>query len=354
MPLALSVSLLAGPVLSAAESPAPAREKTSSEAPAAEKKVAAPSKAAEKTKSASRVKNYVLREDVLDYLAQVSKNENIPLDWLKKEVAAARYSPLTQKYSTPKPNANRKTTPERNFALYKRNLLTEERIADGVDFVARNRATLERLEKELGVDRHVVAAVIGIESIYGKNMGRFRVIDALMTLSFDYTRRASYYKKELAAYLAYCHREGLSVTTVRGSFAGAIGLGQFMPTSLFAYGKDGNGDGYPDDVNVSKRLAVFIGNYPDHYETYRPKMDGPFVPSVKDEKGHYIANAAYKDVPGAQLRIGNLPRTESTGVHSIDDLVVGARGPHADAFRGFMNSTEVFRIMSEALALGNK
>ena len=151
MPLALSVSLLAGPVLSAAESPAPAREKTSSEAPAAEKKVAAPSKAAEKTKSASRVKNYVLREDVLDYLAQVSKNENIPLDWLKKEVAAARYSPLTQKYSTPKPNANRKTTPERNFALYKRNLLTEERIADGVDFVARNRATLERLEKELGV-----------------------------------------------------------------------------------------------------------------------------------------------------------------------------------------------------------
>ena len=107
-------------------------------------------------------------------------------------------------------------------------------------------------------------------------------------------------------------------------------------------------------MNVSKRLAVFIGNYPDYYETYRPKMDGPFVPSVKDEKGHYIANAAYKDVPGAQLRIGNLPRTESTGVHSIDDLVVGARGPHADAFRGFMNSTAVFRIMSEALALGNK
>ena len=130
-------------------------------------------------------------------------------------------------------------------------------------------------------------------------------------------------------------------------------VGIYAEAGYPAY-KDGNGDGYPDDVNVSKRLAVFIGNYPDRYETYRPKMDGPFVPSVKDEKGHYIANAAYKDVPGAQLRIGNLPRTESTGVHSIDDLVVGARGPHADAFRGFMNSTEVFRIMSEALALGNK
>ena len=118
--------------------------------------------------------------------------------------------------------------------------------------------------------------------------------------------------------------------------------------------KDEDGDGYPDKVDVSKRLAVFIGNYPDYYETYRPKLDGPFVPAVKDENGKYIANAAYKDVPGAQLRIGNLPRTESTGVHSIDDLVVGARGPNADAFRGFMNSTELFRIMAEALALGNK
>ena len=156
VPLALSVSLLAGPVLQAAESaapapvekPAPAREKASAQAPAAQNKEAAPAKAAEKAKSAPRVKNYALRPDVLDYLAKVSKEEKIPLDWLKKEVASARYSPLTQKYSTPKPNANRKTTPERNFALYKRNLLTEERIADGVDFVARNLATLERLEKD--------------------------------------------------------------------------------------------------------------------------------------------------------------------------------------------------------------
>ena len=115
--------------------------------------------------------------------------------------------------------------------------------------------------------------------------------------------------------------------------------------------EDKDNDGYPDNVNVSKRLAVFIGNHPDYYETYRPKMDGPFVPAVKDEHGNYIANAAFKDVPGAQLRIGNLPRSESTGVHSIDDLLVGARGPRAEEFHGFLNSTEVFRIMAEALAL---
>ncbi len=128
-------------------------------------------------------------------------------------------------------------------------------------------------------------------------------------------------------------------------------VGIYAEAGYPAY-RDEDGDGYPDSVNVSKRLAVFFGNFPDYYETYRPKLDGPFVPAVKDEKGNYIANAAFKDIPGAQFRPGNLPHSESTGVHSIDDLVVGARGPHADAFHGFMNSTELFRIMAEALALG--
>lgn len=115
---------------------------------------------------------------------------------------------------------------------------------------------------------------------------------------------------------------------------------------------DADNDGYPDKVNVQKRLAAFIGNFPDHYETYAPKMDNPFVPAVQDENKQYVANEAFKNVPGAQFRPGNLPRSESTGVHAIDDLVLHARGPHADAFKGFMDSNEVFRIMAEALALG--
>lgn len=115
---------------------------------------------------------------------------------------------------------------------------------------------------------------------------------------------------------------------------------------------DANGDGYPDKVDVTKRLAAFIGNFPDHYETYAPKMNGPFVPAVQNEKKQYVANEAYKNVPGVQFRPGNLPRSESTGVHAIDDLVLHARGPGGEKFRGFMDSTEVFRIMAEALALG--
>ena len=116
--------------------------------------------------------------------------------------------------------------------------------------------------------------------------------------------------------------------------------------------KDENGDGFPDDFAPSKRLAVFFGAHPDYYETYRPHPDKTFTPAVKNEKGEYVANEAYKNEPGAHFVEGNLPRSESQGVHTVDDLVVTARGPNAEAIRGFMNSTEIFRVMAEALALG--
>ena len=227
---------------------AAAAEPTAPAAPAA--RTAAPS-----------ASDYVERPEVLAYLKEVSASKGIPLEWLKDEVAVARYSPLTEKYMTPRPNANKKTTPDRNFALYKRNLINEERIARGVDFMNRNRDVLERIEKETGVSPYAVTAIIGIESIYGRNMGRFRVLDALMTLSFDYTRRAKYYRSELTSFLEFCWRQQVSPVSVQGSFAGALGLGQFMPASLNAYGRDGDGDGHIDIVNNEADGIASVANF---------------------------------------------------------------------------------------------
>jgi alkaline phosphatase len=117
--------------------------------------------------------------------------------------------------------------------------------------------------------------------------------------------------------------------------------------------QDTNGDGYPDNVDVSKRLAVFFNNYPDYYETFRPKLDGQFEPTIKNEKGEYIANPAYKDVPGAVLRTGILPRSIDGGVHSVDDLVVQASGSGAERIHGYMDNTELFRVITDVLALGH-
>lgn len=117
--------------------------------------------------------------------------------------------------------------------------------------------------------------------------------------------------------------------------------------------EDKDKDGFPDNFAPSKRLAVFFGAHPDYYETYRPYPDKTFNPAVKNEKGKYVADDTYKNVEGGHFVEGNLPRNESQGVHTVDDLVVTARGPRSEEIKGFMNSTEIFRVMAEAMALGH-
>lgn len=115
---------------------------------------------------------------------------------------------------------------------------------------------------------------------------------------------------------------------------------------------DSNGDGYPDSVDVSRRLFLAANNGPDHYETFRPKLDGPFVPAIQDDNKKYIANEAYKDVPGAVFVEGNIPRDGDTGVHAVDDVVLQATGPGSENFRGYMEQSDVYRVLADALALG--
>lgn len=116
--------------------------------------------------------------------------------------------------------------------------------------------------------------------------------------------------------------------------------------------EDKDGDGYPDRVDVSRRLFMAANNGPDHYETFRPKLDDPFVPAIKNEKGEYVANEAYKDVPGAVFVQGNIPKDEDTGVHAVDDIVLQATGPGSEGLRGYMEQSDVYRALADAFALG--
>jgi alkaline phosphatase len=116
--------------------------------------------------------------------------------------------------------------------------------------------------------------------------------------------------------------------------------------------EDKDGDGYPDKVDVSKRLAMFASNYPDYYETFRPKMDGPFEPAIQNEKKEYVANPAYKDIPGAVLRVGNLPHTADSAVHAVDDVVLQSTGPGSEGFKGYMEESDVYKVLVDAFALG--
>jgi len=113
--------------------------------------------------------------------------------------------------------------------------------------------------------------------------------------------------------------------------------------------------GYPNQIDVSKRLAFFYGNYPDHYETMHPKLDGTFVPAIKGENGKFIANPKYLQLEEDAIHIGgNLPTHQESGVHTADDAVLNAMGPGSEKFKGFMDNTEVFKVMVQTLGLGSK
>lgn len=204
---------------------------------------------------------YDQRKDVLMFLKAVSAKHHIPYAWMKKQIRFARYSPLSEKLTTPQPKAIKATTLDKNYRLYRRLLLSENRLQKGLRFIKRNQKTFNQVARRTGVDPFVIAAIIGIESTYGETLGQFRVIDALMTLSFDYERRAKFYRYELERYLLFCWKEKQAITHTRGSFAGAIGLGQFMPSSMERFARDGDGDKKIDIVHNEADAIASVGNY---------------------------------------------------------------------------------------------
>jgi membrane-bound lytic murein transglycosylase B len=142
------------------------------------------------------------------------------------------------------------------------------RVEAGVQFWLRNAKTLERAERETGVPAAVVVSILGVETIYGKRMGKYRVLDALATLAFDFPAshpkapaRAAYFLQELEAFLVWCKQTGRDPLSVRGSYAGAMGMAQFMPSSWQKYAVDFDADGRIDLFDNSKDAIGSIANY---------------------------------------------------------------------------------------------
>ncbi|MBK1724050.1 lytic murein transglycosylase B [Thiocystis violacea] len=141
---------------------------------------------------------------------------------------------------------SRSSGPNGAWTRYRAKFLTDESISNGVSFWRRNESALNRAASRYGVPPEYIVAIIGVETRYGGFVGKTRIIDALATLSFAYPRRAEYFQGELENYLVMTQEEGLDPFTPRGSFAGAMGLCQFMPSSFRDYAVDHTGDGHRD------------------------------------------------------------------------------------------------------------
>jgi membrane-bound lytic murein transglycosylase B len=144
---------------------------------------------------------------------------------------------------------------------YRKLLLTDKRIQEGISFRDKYAQALNTAEMRYGVAPEIIVAIIGIETSYGQKMGNYRVIDALSTLSFDYPRRADFFRKELQQYLLLCRDEGTNPIEPIGSYAGAMGIPQFMPSSYQQYAVDLDGDAHRDIWNNPADAIGSVAHY---------------------------------------------------------------------------------------------
>ena len=153
----------------------------------------------------------------------------------------------------------------KTWAEYRPIFITDRRISQGVEFWRQHEAALARAEQEYGVPAQVIVAIIGVETSYGGNTGSYRVIDALSTLGFDYPPRAEFFRKELKQFLLLAREQQVDPLTLKGSYAGAMGLPQFMPSSFRAYAVDFDGDGH---INIWSDPDDAIGSVASYFKRH--------------------------------------------------------------------------------------
>jgi membrane-bound lytic murein transglycosylase B len=192
--------------------------------------------------------------------------------------------------------------------------LTESRINGGVQFWQEHAALLARATREFGVPEEIIVATIGIESIYGRTTGGVNVLEALAMLAFNYPPRAALFRSELEEYLLLAREAGFDVLRTRGSYAGALGIPQFMPSSYRRYARDFDGDGRRDLVNST---ADAIGSVANYYKTFgwRPGAAIAVPTEVDPARAGALLEMGIKP----QLKISELKRRGVTPAAAVDE-----------------------------------
>jgi membrane-bound lytic murein transglycosylase B len=201
--------------------------------------------------SSAWAKGYAERDEVQGFIRELAQRHGFAeqdLTYLFSRVRRAE--PVLEAIKPQPPKA-------RSWEEYRGNFVNDKRIAAGNEFWKKHRRMLERAESRYGVAAEYIVAIIGIETFYGRNSGRWRVLDALTTLAFDYPARGAYFRSELEQYLLLAREQGKDAFSMRGSYAGAIGIPQFMPSSTRRYAVDFDGNGA---VDLRRSAADAIGS----------------------------------------------------------------------------------------------
>ena len=216
---------------------------------------------------ASPPKRYSDRDDVRAFIGDMVREHGFVRKELEALFRKAVRQPDIIRAMTPPPEA-----PVRSWQAYRNFFVNPQRIEAGLRFGARHADILRRAETRYGVPAEIIMAIIGVETSFGRNMGRYRIIDALTTLAFDYPRRAEYFRSELEHFLLFARDGNIDVLRLRGSYAGAFGMPQFMPGSYRRYAVDFDGDGRADLVASASDAIGSVANFlKEHgWESGRP------------------------------------------------------------------------------------
>jgi membrane-bound lytic murein transglycosylase B len=200
------------------------------------------------------------------------------------------------------------------WTQYRKIFVTESRIDKGVAFWEEHQEILSKVEQEFGVPASVIVAVIGVETRYGQNKGSFRVIDALSTLAFDYPPRSKFFRKELKEFLLLSREQKQDPLALIGSYAGAMGYGQFIPSSYRAYAIDYNEDGFADIWN---NIDDAIGSVANYFKVHGWKLDHEVVvrSRIADNFDESVINKSLKP----SITIADLGKKGFTPVDRLSD-----------------------------------
>lgn len=206
---------------------------------------------------------YAHRPDAMQFADDVAARRDLDPQWVRETIGQARFLSKVPQLMLPPSKGTAK-----NWHAYRGRFIEPVRIRAGMRFWQQHRETLARAEREYGVPAEIIVGIIGVETIYGQHMGNFRVIDTLATLAFDFpaahpraAERTVFFQRELEQFLSLVNRTGADPFASRGSYAGAMGLGQFMPSSWVRYAVDFDGDGRIDLYGSPADAIGSVANY---------------------------------------------------------------------------------------------
>ncbi|HMA07496.1 MAG TPA: lytic murein transglycosylase B [Ramlibacter sp.] len=210
---------------------------------------------------------YAGSEEAMHWADELAQSKGLDPTWVRRAVGRAQFLPTVARLMQPAPTGTAK-----NWRVYRSRFIDPVRIAAGVKFWQDNRATLERAERTYGVPPEIVVGILGVETIYGQQMGNFRVIDALATLAFNFpsshpraAERSAYFRGELENFLVLQNQRQSDPLAPLGSYAGAMGMTQFMPSSWARWAVDFDGDG---TIDLAGSPADAIGSVANYFKSY--------------------------------------------------------------------------------------